>query len=291
MKFKRRTIIHLKLCYTFSMIFFRNLLFILIFLMIASCQQEKVVLRFDSTSMNSQKYSLSSSVDLIVDSIGEKSQGIESQMVAILQSRPLTHFDNGASRYKIHIDSIQYHSSVRDSSQELAIATALKKQAFEFKMGAAGDMQDFSMDAFVPELEDTDIDLRRLLLKIQPVLPGKAVSIGDTWERQQLLPESEGQNVYVYKWFRIEEVFKRGANQLVKLTMNIRYKPKSQSKIAPTHNEFILGSGYVIFNETVGQVDEAYLEINGLLNVLSTGEKEDQPSLRIRQLLRLNRLK
>ncbi len=264
-----------------------NLLFCV--LLLTSCNKEKVVLRFSSETMNVQRYQLTSQLDLVVGKEQANPQGVGSNLQAILQAQPQAHYDDASSRYRILVDSVRYLSKVRTQEEIQLIESSLRKQRLEFKMGSAGEMQDFQMDAFVPELDGTDIDLRRLLLKIQPVLPGSAVSVGDTWERQQLLPESNGQKVYVYKWFRVEEVFHRAGQQLVKMSMNIRYKPRESSELRPEGNDFILGSGYVIFNESEGQVDDAMLEINGLLNVLANKKSEVMPSLRIRQLIHLER--
>lgn len=257
--------------------------------LVASCNNEKVVLRFSSASMNAQKYQLTSQLDLVVGKEQAHPHGVGSHLRAVLQAEPQAHYNDASSRYRILVDSVQYESKSRTKEEILQIENSLRKQKLEFKMGSAGEMQDFQMDAFVPELDGSDIDLRRLLLKIQPVLPGSPVAVGDTWERQQLLPESNGQKVYVYKWFRVEEIFQRSGQQLVKMSMNIRYKPRENAQMKPEGNDFILGSGYVVFNESEGQVDDAMLEINGLLNVLANKKSDSMPSLRIRQLIHLKR--
>lgn len=162
-------------------------------------------------------------------------------------------------------------------------------QEFQFKMGRDGQMKEVKMAEFVPDMESTDIDLRRLLLKIQPVLPGTPVALGATWERQHALTEADGRQTFVYKWFRVEDIFERDGDTFAKLQMNIKYRVEDGDSTLVQKDDFVLGSGTVLFNVTKGQIEEGMLEINGKLNVLQDASATAAPDMRVRQVISVRR--
>jgi len=230
---------------------------------------------------------------LIVQGDSSVPEALGSILKARISSTPMVSYDDGSARFQMIADSVSYRSDQRSVEECAHIERSLDHQDFQFKMDGNGDMQDLRMGEFVPELEQTDIDLRRLLLKLQPVLPGGAVELGDTWERQQLLSDQPGEQAFVYKWFQVEDIFEHKGKRMVKMRMNIKYKLDDSTSIRMhlQGRDFILGSGDVLFNATDGQIQDASLEISGSLNVLSASKHPGTtPPMQVRQILRLRRL-
>ena len=92
----------------------------------------------------------------------------------------------------------------------------------------------------------------------------------------------------VYKNFTLEDVFNRSGVLLAKIRMNMRYKQVSNNpQIKMTSEDFIVGSGFLLFNVTMGVVEESVLEVNGKVNVSDKFSEEDIPKLRVIQKLKL----
>lgn len=260
---------------------------------VMGCNRPEIQLAFNTRDTTSQRFALESQLKIIVSSDTIR-EAMNSQLQAILSSRHLVSYDDGSARYNFKADSVSYSSDQRSVEECRHIERYLSMQDFQFKMGPSGEIGDLRMTEFVPDLERTDIDIRKLLLKIQPVLPGFAVRTGTTWERQQLLEEDKGRQAFVYKWFRVDEVFEQDGKQFARLRMNIKYKldetADSISQVPLRSEDFILGSGVLLFNVSAGQIESASMEISGQLHVVVAPDGDSIPGMRVRQIIHLRRL-
>lgn len=258
---------------------------------LVGCKSDQVQIRFDTKGSAPQNFQLESQMKLILQSPTDTPSALGSRLRVRFHSTPVVSYDDGSARFQVDADSVSYHSDQRSVEECLHIERSLSLQEFQYKMGANGAIQDVRMGQFVPDLERTDLDLRRLLLKIQPELPGSPVSMGDTWERQHALSEGAGQNAIVYKWFQVEDVFEHNQKRMVKLRMNLKYKLEASEGRHFGSQDFVLGSGDVLFNITDGQIEEATLEITGILDILAPLVQTDSSSsMRVRQVIWLRRL-
>ena len=272
------------------MTIFRRTLSLLPLLFFVACDSGKVELIFDTKKTAPQHYRIESQMKLIIQS-GATPEAVSSTLKAQVTSTLVVAYDDGSARFQMLVDSVAYRSDQRSVEECLHMERYLSQQNFQFKMKSNGDMQDLRMDGYVPELESSDIDLRRLLLKIQPVLPGTPIAMGDTWERQQVLNDESGKQAFAYKWFQVEDVFFHDGKKLAKLRMNVKYRLDDSTSVQEhlKADDFILGSGEVLFNVTDGLVNEVSLEISGYLNVLARVKNQTLPSMQVRQLIRMRR--
>jgi len=261
--------------------------------LLASCQDEKVQLAFNTTDSSAQQYLLDSQLKVIVgeDSGGEGGMSaMGSRVQALIHSGLVVSYDDGSGRFLMQADSVRYSSDQRSVEECRHVERYLAMQDFQFKMARDGQMKEVKMAEYVPDLERTDIDLRRLLIKIQPVLPGTPVGLGSTWERQHLLTEAGGKQSFVYKWFRVEDIFQRDGSTYAKMQMNIKYRvEEGDTSLHEKDGGFVLGSGSVLFNVTQGKIEEGMLEINGKLKSLQDTPADSSPDMRVRQTISLRR--
>ncbi|HSQ42392.1 MAG TPA: hypothetical protein VLM37_08955 [Fibrobacteraceae bacterium] len=258
-----------------------------ILLWLVACNSQKVTLRFHALDPTELHFVLESQMKLIVDN-GDSVDALGSNLQVLFHSTPVVNYDDGSARIQIQADSVSYRSTQRSVEECLHVERLLLQEGFQFKMAQDGMMQDIRTDGFFPDLERTDIDFQRLVLKVQPILPTGEVSLGDTWERQQLVGEGPENRAYVYKWFQLEDLYQREGKQLAKLRMNIKYRLDSATTgLRIRDPDFILGSGIILFNVTEGQLEEVSLEIDGSLNVLSPKIMDSLPTMQVRQVLHL----
>jgi len=264
----------------------------ILLLLLSSCQTEHYELRFHTQTQKTERFVIESQIKLILQGGQTAPEALGSTLTAWVHSSPVVSYDDGSARFLLEVDSASYRSEQRSVEECSHIERSLLQQEFQYKIAPHGEMQDLRMNEFVPELENTDIDLRRVLLKIQPVLPGTPVKVGDTWERQQPLDDGP-QAAIVYKWFQVDEAFTHQKKQLVKLRMNIKYKlnDSTSAEVRLQGNDFIIGSGDVLFNVTDGQIDDAVIEVNGSLNVLMNQTSHTPPPMQVRQIVHMRRLK
>lgn len=261
-------------------------------LVFAACQKNEVRLAFNTSDSTARQYLLDSQLKVIVgeDSNAGPMEAMSSRVQARIHSGLVVAYDDGSGRFLMQADSVRYNSDQRSVEECRHIERYLALQEFQFKMGRDGQMKEVKMAEFVPDLEQTDIDLRRLLLKIQPVLPGTPVALGTTWERQHMVAEADGRQSFVYKWFRIEDIFTRDGTTFAKMQMNIKYRVEEGDSTLRTQDDgFVLGSGSVLFNVTSGQIEEGMLEINGKLKALQDAPTDTSPNMRVRQVISLRR--
>lgn len=258
---------------------------------LAACQKHEVQLVFNTSDSSGMQFLLDSQLKVIVgeDTNSGTMESMSSRVQARIHSGLVVSYDDGSGRFLMQADSVRYSSDQRSVEECRHIERYLTLQEFQFKMGRDGQMKEVKMAEFVPDMESTDIDLRRLLLKIQPVLPGTPVALGATWERQHALTEADGRQSFVYKWFRVEDIFERDGDTFAKLQMNIKYRVEDGDSTLVQKDDFVLGSGTVLFNVTKGQIEEGMLEINGKLNVLQDASATAAPDMRVRQVISVRR--
>lgn len=259
-------------------------------LWLGACDSNQVRIAFDTKNMTSQNYQLESQMKLILQDSVDTPAALGSRLRVLFHTTPVVSYDDGSARYQVGADSVSYHSDQRSVEECLHVERTLALQEFQYKMGTNGAIQDMRLGQFVPDLENTDLDLRRLLLKVQPELPGSAVKAGDTWERQHALDEGNGKQAIVYKWFQVEDVFDHDHKRMAKLRMNLKYRIETGVDASIQSRDFVLGSGEVLFNITDGRIEDANLEISGVLDVLLSQTTSDSTSMRVRQVIRLRRL-
>lgn len=259
---------------------------------LGGCQREQVHLAFNTKDSTGMRYILDSQLKVIVgeDSNSSPMESMNSRIQATLSSGLLVAYDDGSGRYSMQADSVSYNSDQRSVEECRHIERYLTLQEFQFKMGQDGQMNEVKMAEFVPDLEQTDVNLRRLFVKIQPVLPKSPVALGATWERQHTLSESDGRQVFVYKWFRVEDIFQRDGMTYAKMQMNIKYQVAGlDSTQGVVGSDFVLGSGSILFNVSQGQVEEGMLELNGKLKHLQESVTDSSLDMLVRQVISLRR--
>ena len=259
---------------------------------LGACGQQEVRLAFNTSDSSGQQFLLDSQLKVIVgeDTNVRSMEAMGSRIQARIHSGLVVSYDDGSGRFLLQADSVRYSSDQRSVEECRHIERYMSLQEFQFKMGKDGLMQEVKKAEYVPDLERTDVDLRRLLLKIQPVLPGSPVSLGSTWERQHLLTEADGRQAFVYKWFRVEDIFERSGETFARMQMNVKYRVEDgDSTLRSTEDAFVLGSGTVLFNVTRGQIEEGMLEINGKLKALQQGVADSAPDMRVRQVISMRR--
>ncbi len=263
-------------------------------MLLGSCETHEVRLAFNTKDSTAQKYLLDSQLKVIVggDSNAGPMEAMNSRVQARIHSGLVVSYDDGTGRFLLQADSVRYNSDQRSVEECRHIERSLALQDYQYKMGRDGQMKEVTMAGFVPDVEQTDIDLRRLILKIQPVLPGTPVKLGTTWERQHVLAEAGGRQSFVYKWFRVEDIFERDGNTFAKMQMNVKYRMDESDDslgISQGDDGFVLGSGSVLFNVTSGHIEEGMLEIDGHLKTLQAAPGDSSPNMRVRQIISLRR--
>ena len=188
----------------------------------------------------------------------------------------------------LRVDSANYSSDNRSVEETDHIQRYLKTQLVQYKMGSDGEMSSVRFDEMVALPDVGDIDIRRIFLKVQPVLPSSPLAVGDTWERQQMLTDDNNKQSVVYKWFKLEEVFDRDGVKIAKLRMNVRYKQNSEDDAQIMESpDFVLGSGTILFDIAAGKVVEGELDIEGKVRVIEKKDGDTIPDLRVRQKITL----
>ena len=259
-----------------------TLLILLVFFF--SCEEKKLNLAFNIHNMSDQEYVLRSQMKVITSEDSTQPSVLNSLLKARVKSSLVMAYDDGSGRYQILPDSIYYTSDEISVDECYLIESYLLQQEFQFKMNTAGEMHDVSLTEMVPDLEHTDIDLRRLLLKIQPVLPAAPVYMGYTWERQHYFTEDEKKS-FIYKWFEINDVYDRNQQKFVRIRMNVKYKVDelSEKQIKLTSDDFILGSGEILFNATAGVIVKANLDVSGVIQINSMPQTSNLGPMRVLQ--------
>lgn len=257
-----------------------------------ACNAEKVSLSFGRSENDSQIYRITASLSGVALG-GDSSQPekMHSELALVSTNILETAFDDGSLAFLFRVDSASYSSDTRSTEERDYIARTLETQNFRYKIASDG------MIRSAPELENfkfipgfNEIDIRKLFLKLQPVLPGKPVSLGESWERQSAFHEGDAQTI-VYKNFQLEDVFLRDSKKLAKVGVRIRYRQIEEDDILKMESEgFLVGAGTLLFNVIEGAIEEANMEISGNLKVSDKVASKKLPDLNVRQILKMQRL-
>ena len=259
-----------------------------------ACDEKKISLGFNTQNPTSEDYELQSSLCILLnvaDSAAE-SQSMSANVNVRVHSELLSAYDDGTGRFLLRVDSASYSSDNRSVEEADHIQRYLQTQAVQYKMGGDGEMSSVRLDEMVALPDVGVVGIRRVFLKVQPVLPAGKIAVGDSWERQQVIADENGKQSVVYKWFKLEEVFERSGVKLAKLKMNVRYKQNSEDDAQIMESpDFILGSGTILFDIDAGKVVEGELLIEGKVRIIEKKLGDTIPDLRVRQKITLRSLR
>lgn len=268
-----------------------SLLFSLLTVFVA-CEDKSISLGFNTQNPTPENYELKSSLHVLLDVPKnvpvEMQQSMSAKVEVLVHSELLAAYDDGTGRFMLRVDSANYSLDNRSVEETDHIQRYLKTQLVQYKMGSDGEMSSVRFDEMVALPDVGDIDIRRIFLKVQPVLPSSPLAVGDTWERQQMLTDDNNKQSVVYKWFKLEEVFDRDGVKIAKLRMNVRYKQNSEDDAQIMESpDFVLGSGTILFDIAAGKVVEGELDIEGKVRVIEKKDGDTIPDLRVRQKITL----
>lgn len=258
---------------------------------LAACEEKSVLLGFNTQNPSPESYELTSSMQAILnadENASDSAQSMSADVRILLRSELLSAYDDGTGRFLLSIDSANYTSNVRSVEESDHIERYLKTQAVQYKMGSDGEMSAVQFDEMVALPDIGDVDVRKIFLKIQPILPSAPIAVGDSWERSQAITDENGKLNVAYKWFLLEEVLERDGARFAKIKMNVRYRQSSEDEKQLTESpDFILGSGTILFNIDAGKIVEGSLMVEGKLRVIEKAAGDTIPDLRIRQKISL----
>lgn len=275
---------------------FFGILFLLAFSPVFfACEDRSVLLGFNTQNPAPEDYELKSFLQVLVNSSeqnpADSGLSMTAQLNLHIHSELLSAYDDGTGRFLLRVDSADYSSDNRSVEETDHIERYLRTQTVQYKMGGDGEMGAVQFDEMVALPDVGDVDVRKIFLKVQPVLPASPVSVGDSWERQQMLTDDRGKTCVVYKWFKLEELLERDGTKLARLKMNVRYRQNSEDDLQITESpDFILGTGTVLFDVLAGKVVEGNLLVEGKLRVIEKKSGDTIPDLRVRQKLSLRRI-
>lgn len=263
---------------------------------LTACNEKTVTLGFNTQNPMPEDYKLTSSLQFLMESPDSgkaaSPQSMNANIHVVVHSELLSAYDDGTGRFLLRVDSASYSSDNRSVEETDHIERYLKTQAVQYKMGGDGEMQSVRFDDMVALPDIGDVDIRKIFLKVQPVLPSSPFAVGDSWERQQALAdEGYGQSV-VYKWFKLVDVFEKNGVELAKLEMNVRYRQHSEDELQITESpDFVLGTGTILFDVHAGKVVEGDLQIEGRVRVIEKKISDTIPDLRVRQKISIRSLR
>ena len=258
--------------------------------MLCSCDKNDVVLAFNTQDASLRTFYLESSLNVLLpeDSANATPESMQSHIKVRSTLNMLVPYDDGSARFEMKVDSVEYTSDKRSVEEFRNIEKLVSVQHFQFKLASDGTISDPVVEDAEVRLGDDDIDLMKVFQKIQPVLPAKPVSIGETWERMVTIPGANSITT-VYKSFTLEDVMIHDGAQIAKIGMNLKYKeePDSTSDLHMESQGFIVGSGSILFDVSHGAVASANLEINGDLNVKDLVAQDSIPNMHVIQKIKM----
>lgn len=265
----------------------------LILLFLMACQSDKFQLSF-GTVLDHQNYVLEASLDAWAlggekDSLSKERMHTDLWVASTLTQ--LEVYDNdGSAKYELRLDSVDYSSDKRSVEELSYMEKYLKTQTFQYKIKSNGVMDSiYPMENYMAVKGVNDLEIPRLFVKLQPVLPDKEVAIGESWERHDSFYNKDVLTT-VYKSFRLEDVFFHNGLRLAKLNMGVRYRQHEEDEsIKLESKDFLVGKGTVLFDMIKGQVYSVSIEFTGDLVVADKLNKTDVPDLKIRQVLKMER--
>jgi hypothetical protein len=270
--------------------FVKSALIVAPLLFLCSCDSNSVSLAFNTQNAPVQKLTLEASLNVFApeDSTHESPESMETHLNAQSTLTQTVAFDNGSARFEMKIDTVDYKSDKRTVEEFRYIEKYLSSQHFQFKMTGDGSMSDPSVEDMALQPGTEELNLMKVFMKIQPVLPGSPVNLGDVWERTVEIP-GNGSMTSVYKSFKLEDVFVHDGVQMAKIGMNIRYKevPDTTASVRMESKGFIVGSGHILFDITHGVVSSGALEISGHLDINDMVASQVLPDMHIIQKIKL----
>jgi len=257
---------------------------------LCSCDSNDVSLAFNTQNAPVQKYTLEASMNVFApqDSMNVNPESMETRLNARSTLTQTVSFDNGSARFEMKIDTVDYKSDKRSVEEFRYIEKYLSSQHFQFKMGSDGAISDPSVEDAALQPGTEELNLMKLFMKIQPVLPGGPVKVGETWERPVEIPNN-GSMQTVYKSFTLQEVYLHDGVQMAKIGTNVKYKEVADttSNVRMESDGFIVGSGTLLFDITHGVISSATLELSGHLNINDVIAAQIIPNMHVIQKIKL----
>ncbi|MBR4558351.1 MAG: hypothetical protein IKO21_02090 [Fibrobacter sp.] len=257
---------------------------------LCACDGNEVVLAFNTQNVPPQTYYLESSLNAILptaDSVEATPEAMNTHLEVRATNTLLTAYDDGSAKFQLKIDSVDYKSDKRTVEEFRSMERYMSTEHFQFKMAKDGAIRDpFIEDSVMIGTEA--LDLIRIFLKVQPLLPGKSVKLGETWERPVEIPGNSGKTV-VYKSFTLEDCYVHDGVQMAKIGMNLKYKEvaDSTSDLRMESNGFIVGTGSILFDVTHGAISTVRLELTGDLSVNDIVANSVIPDMHVIQKIKL----
>ncbi len=276
--------------YILGMNFIKSLSCSVALAFLCSCDGNDVSLAFNTQNPPTQKYFLESSLDALlpVDSANPNPESMQTRLNVQATLSELVAYDNGSGRFEMKIDSVQYKSDKRTVEDYLYIEKYLLTQHFQYKMASDGAVSEPAVEDVALQPGTEELNLLKLFMKVQPILPGGPVKVGETWKRPVEIPE-KGKVTTVYKSFTLEEVFLHDGVQMAKIGMNVQYKEVADStaNVQMESDDFIVGTGSILFDVTHGIVSSVNLELSGHVNVNDIVAGFKVPNMRVIQKIKL----
>lgn len=258
--------------------------------LLCSCDNSAVSLAFNTQNAPQQKYYLESTLNVFApqDSMTVTPESMETHLWSMATLSQMVAFDNGTARFEMKIDSVDYKSDKRSVEEYTNIAKYLKTQHYQFKMAGDGSISDPEVEDMALQPGTEELNLMKLFMKVQPILPGSPVKVGETWERPVEIPDN-GKMTTVYKSFTLEEVYLHDGAQMAKVKMNVKYKevPDPDAKVQMESDGFVVGSGTLLFDITHGVIATASMELSGHLNINDLVAQSLFPNMHVIQKIKL----
>ncbi|MBO7383914.1 MAG: hypothetical protein K6E57_02720 [Fibrobacter sp.] len=257
---------------------------------LCSCESNDVSLAFNTQNAPVQKFTLEANLNVFApqDTMNTTPESMETSLKARSTLTQTVSFDNGSARFEMKIDTVDYKSDKRSVEDFRYIEKYLATQHFQFKMTGDGSISDPSVEDVALQPGTEELNLMKLFMKVQPVLPGTPVKLGDVWERPVEIP-ANGRTTTVYKSFKLEDLYLHDGVQMAKIGMNVKYKevPDSTSDVRMESDGFIVGSGSILFDITHGVVTTGSLELSGHLNIHDIVASQVLPNMHVIQKIKL----
>ena len=257
---------------------------------LCSCDGNDVSLAFNTQNAPVQKYFLESSIDAMLpsDSGVTVPEAMETHLKVQATLSELVAYDNGSGRFEMKIDSVEYKSDKRTVEDYLYIQKYLLTQHFQYKMAPDGSVSEPAVEDVALQPGTEELNLLKLFMKVQPILPGNPVKVGETWERPVEIPESN-KTTTVYKSFTLEEVYLHDGAQMAKINMTVKYKEQvdSTANVQMESKNFIVGEGTLLFDNTHGVVSSVNLRFTGHVNVTDLVAGSVIPDMHVLQNIKL----
>ena len=257
---------------------------------LCACDGNEFTLSFNTQNAPQQTYFLESSLNAILpatDSLSSTPEAMNTHLEVRATNSLLTAYDDGSAKFQLKIDSVDYKSDKRTVEEFRSMERYMSTEHFQFQMGKDGAIRDAVIEDSVM-LGTEALDLIRIFLKVQPLLPGKPVKLGETWERPVEIPGNSGKTV-VYKSFTLEDHYVHDGIQMAKVGMNLKYKEMadSTSDLRMESKGFIVGTGTILFDMTNGVISSVKMELTGDLSVNDIVADNVIPDMHVIQKIKL----